>query len=303
MIHLKDIREGTKIFKALGSAVRLEILSLLSEYQYLNMNDLAELLKISKGALTSHIRMLQEANLIDVTTAMGKKGIQKICSLPHESLVVDLSNDTIPESMYEIELDVGLFFDFKINPICGIATIEHLIGSYDDPRFFAHPDRINAGILWFASGYVEYRIPNFLKSNQKPEELILSFEIKAEAPKGSDRASDILFSINDIPLGTWSNPVEPVTQKGLLTPTWWEPTWSQCGFMKILSIRENGTFMDGLQLSKTTIHDLGITSTSDICFRISVPNNSETTGGLTLFGKGFGNYNQGIKAKLKWHPL
>jgi predicted transcriptional regulator len=300
MIHLKDIREGTKIFKALGSAVRLEILSLLSEYQYLNMNDLAELLKISKGALTGHIRLLQEANLIEITSAMGKKGVQKICSLPHESLVVELGNEESPESAYEIELDVGLFFDFSIKPICGIATVEHLIGSYDDPRFFAHPDRINAGVLWFASGYVEYRIPNFLKPTQRPEELILSFEIKAETPRSGNRASDIHFSINDISLGSWSNSTEGIPQKGILTPSWWEASWSQCGFMKILSVRENGSFMDGMQLSKTTIQDLNLTPTSDIRFRIAVPNNSEPTGGLTLFGKGFGNYNQGIRAKIKW---
>jgi predicted transcriptional regulator len=70
--------------------------------------------------------------------------------------------------------------------------------------------------------------------------------------------------------------------------------------MKILSVRENGSFMDGMQLSKTTIQDLNLTPTSDIRFRIAVPNNSEPTGGLTLFGKGFGNYNQGIRAKIKW---
>ena len=171
MIHLKDIREGTKVFKALGSEIRLEIMALISEHKQLNMNEIAGHLQLTKGALTSHIRLLQEANLIEVTTATGKKGTQKLCSLSHDRLIADFKHNIVSDSMYEIEIDVGLYFNFTVNPTCGIATIDHVIGSFDDPRFFTHPDRINAGILWFAEGSIEYVFLIFLNRGRNLKRL------------------------------------------------------------------------------------------------------------------------------------
>ena len=301
MIHLRDIREGAQIFKALGSELRLEILALLSEYRQLNMNDLAERLNLTKGALTSHIRMLQEANLIDINMATGKKGTQKLCSLSHDTLVADFRNDPVKDSTYELELDIGHYFNFAISATCGIATVEHVIGAFDDPRFFTHPDRINAGILWFAKGYVEYRIPNFLKPRQKVEEITISFELGSEAP-GTNPIwpSDIHFQFNDQLVGFWTSPGDFSDPKGLLTPSWWYDDLCQYGLLKHLSINEKGTFIDGLKISSVTVGELALDSRSEMSLRLSVPDEAEHCGGLTLFGKGFGNYNQGIRIKVRW---
>ncbi|NLE04411.1 MAG: hypothetical protein GX638_06370, partial [Crenarchaeota archaeon] len=37
---------------------------------------------------------------------------------------------------------------------------------------------------------------------------------------------------------------------------------------------------------------------SDISFKILVPKDAINVGGLTLFGKGFGDYNSGIEVKM-----
>jgi predicted transcriptional regulator len=301
MIHLKDIREGKKIFLALGSEIRLEILALIFEHGKLNMNELAELLGLTKGALTSHVQMLQEANLIQITTATGRRGTQKLCSLSHETLVLDFRHSRVNDSTYEIELDVGLYFNYTITPTCGIATIDHVIGSFDDPRFFSHPDRINAGILWFASGFVEYRVPNFLKPGQKMEEMVLSMEICSEAPGVNENwPSDIYFHINDTCIGYWTSPGDFGSPKGLLTPSWWYNNLNQYGLLKVLTVNKQGCFIDGVQISDVTIDTLDLNHQSEISLRISSPQEAENCGGVTIFGKGFGNYNQGIRILVKW---
>lgn len=300
MIHLEDIREGTKIFKALGSELRLEILALLSEHHQLNMNDIAEHLNITKGALTSHIKMLHEANLIEVNMSTGKKGTQKRCSLSHETLVVDFKHSVINESIYETELDVGLYFNYEATPTCGIATENHVIGSFDDPRFFAHPDRINAGIVWLTTGYLEYRLPNFPNPRQKIEEIRISMEISSEAPGiNEDWPSDIHFHLNDTFLGFWTAPGDYGKPRGFLTPEWWHDNLNQFGLLKTLSINSEGTYIDGLKISDITVQQIEQNFQRELSLRLSVPENATNCGGLTIFGKGFGNYNQGIKIQIK----
>ena len=56
MLHITSLTEGLEIFKALGSDVRVEILNILLENNNMSMNELATRLKITNGALTSHIR-------------------------------------------------------------------------------------------------------------------------------------------------------------------------------------------------------------------------------------------------------
>ena len=57
-----------------------------------------------------------------------------------------------------------------------------------------------------------------------------------------------------------------------------------------------GTFIDGgAKISDVTIDDLAIDYTTLITFKVSVPKETKNCGGLTLFGKGFGDYDQGIR--------
>ena len=61
----------------------------------------------------------------------------------------------------------GHYTNYQICPTCGLASADALIGEVDDPRYFEHPDRYNADILWFTRGYVEYAIPNFIPASKK----------------------------------------------------------------------------------------------------------------------------------------
>ncbi|MNW65286.1 hypothetical protein D3C74_436530 [compost metagenome] len=55
--------------------------------------------------------------------------------------------------------------------------------------------------------------------------------------------------------------------------------------------------MDGLKLSDITLEQVGIRD-KQWTFRLSVDDDAEHIGGLTLFGKGFGNYNDDLVVEL-----
>ena len=105
----------------------------------------------------------------------------------------------------------------------------------DDPRYFEHPDRYNADILWFTRGYVEYAIPNFIPASKKITQITISAELSSEAPgTNNDWPSDISFYLNDIHIGDWTSPGDFGDVKGLLTPDWWYANWNQYGLLKQL---------------------------------------------------------------------
>ena len=45
------------------------------------------------------------------------------------------------------------------------------------------------------------------------------------------------------------------------------------------------------------------TTSSDIHLRLAVENDSEHVGGITLYGKSFGNYDQDIRVAINYAPL
>lgn len=298
MKHIKNLKDGIPLFKALSSEVRINILNLLSEYKQLNINELSEKLNLTNGALTMHVKKLEECGLIVITNLTAKHGLQKVCSLHENKIVVDMELDN-PENSYDIDLSIGHYSSYEIEPTCGIATKDKLIGEVDNPNYFADPERINASILWFTKGYIEYKVPNYLKPNQTISEIQISMEISSEAPGICNNwPSDIYFSINNINLGCWTSPGDFGDNSGLFTPSWWFPNWNQYGLLKLLSINQYGTFIDGLKISDVTLEDLNLSYKSDISLKISVPESAKHIGGVTIFGKYFGNYNQGIHVRV-----
>jgi predicted transcriptional regulator len=304
MLHIKSVDEGRSVFKALGSDIRLDIVKVLLNENGLNMNELAERLNITNGALTSHIKKLEECGIVTISPDASGHGNQKICSIHLDKILFELQDRPQNENVYTTDIKVGLFSDFNVYPTCGIATSNRLIGEVDDKRYFAHPDRYEADILWFTKGFVEYTIPNFVPRNQKIDEIVISAELSSEAPGVNNVwPSDIYFYINDTLLGTWTSPGDYGDVKGIFTPDWWFPNWNQYGLLKMIVVNHKGTFIDGLKISDVTIDQFELTPGSIIKFKLAVPENAEHVGGLTIFGKGFGNYNQDIIVKMAYSPI
>ena len=161
MLHIKKIEDGIDLYKALGSDLRIQIIKLLLEKGEMNMNEIAGSLGITNGALTSHIKKLEECGLVSVLSEHEGHGNQKLCRVHTDRILIDVMPQ-VPEenkNLYSVDIPVGQYTDYQVSPTCGIASRKSLIGEVDDPRYFAHPQRTHAGILWFSKGYVEYLIP------------------------------------------------------------------------------------------------------------------------------------------------
>lgn len=304
MLHIKNLEDGLDIFKALGSEVRIEIIRLLMENKGMNMNELATKLNITNGALTSHIKKLEDCGLITVSNESAGHGNQKKCSAHLDKILVDFEAQEESKNVYQAELKVGHFTDYNVYPTCGLASANAIIGEVDDTRYFAHPDRYNADILWFTRGYVEYIIPNFIPISQQIDQITISAELGSEAPGINDVwPSDISFYVNDVFLGNWTSPGDFGDVKGIFTPDWWYPNWNQYGLLKLLVINRHGTFIDGLQISDINIKDFNLTYKSTIKLRLAVNEDANHVGGLTIFGKNYGNYNQDINVRINYSPI
>lgn len=304
MIHITSLDDGLELFKALGSDIRIQILKILLENNQMSMNQLANELNISNGALTGHIKKLEECGLISISNDSSGHGNQKLCSLIQDRILVEIEKPIDLSNVYNTSIKVGQFSSHNVWPTCGMATSSFVIGELDDVRYFDHPDRFNADIMWFTKGYVEYVIPNLIPRNQKITQLSLSAEISSEAP-GIDNnwPSDISFYINDTLVGTWTSPGDYGDVRGMFTPEWWPQNWNQYGLLKLLVINHKGTFIDGLKISDVTTSELNLDYTSTIRFRIAVEEDSAHVGGLTIFGKSFGNYDQDIVVSINYAPL
>lgn len=282
--------------KALSSQLRVNILQYLALHPGTGMMELADVFGVSRAAITQNIRLLNEAQLVDYGQSADNSAARKSCYLTEKQFLLNLCRPFQKQKIYSTEMPIGQYVDYEIMPTCGIATPNQLIGNVDDPAFFDDPQRVHAGILWFGSGYVEYRLPNYLQKEQQVEELQFSLELSSEAPGVAENwPSDLSFFFNGKKLGYWTSPGDYGDVHGRFTPKWWTENWNQYGLLKLLCINKSGTYMDGLMISPIKIDDLALNEKSEFIFRIASPTDANNARGCTIFGKGFGNYDQGIK--------
>ena len=66
MLYIKSLEQAVPVFKALGSDIRIRLIQTLLEHQEMNMNELASSLGITNGALTSHVKKLEESGILAI---------------------------------------------------------------------------------------------------------------------------------------------------------------------------------------------------------------------------------------------
>lgn len=304
MLHITSLDEGLELFKALGSEIRIAIIKQLLQNKGMNMNELAASLNITNGALTSHIKKLEDCGVIAISSESSGHGNEKRCSVHLDKILVEIEPEHTDKNVYETDIKVGQYSDYQVYPTCGLATCERLIGEVDSTRYFAHPDRMDANILWFTKGHVEYMIPNFIPISQKIDQISISVELSSEAPGiNSVWPSDIYFYLNGVNLGFWTSPGDFGDVRGLFTPSWWFPNWNQYGMLKLIVINNSGTYIDGLKISEVSLADMKLDYRSSLKLKFAVPEDAKHIGGMTIFGSGFGNYNQDIKVSISYSPM
>jgi predicted transcriptional regulator len=188
-------------------------------------------------------------------------------------------------------------------PTCGLVSETGYIGHLDDPSAFYEPERIHAQLLWFRRGYIEYRFPNRIPPDGTTESLEISFEVCSEAPLyHDDWPSDITVWINGREIGTWTCPADFGGEHGVLTPAWWDNSNSQYGLLKVWKLTAQGSYVDGVHVSKTTLADLDLATGDFVRVRIGIKADARNVGGLNLFGSHFGNYPQDIVLTQRFQP-
>lgn len=303
MVTSYNLENGLPVFQALSSEIRVKALTLISQQNGISPKQIAALLQIPLSTLTPHLHILCDCGLISMTNREDSHSVQKQCRLLNtpDQLMISLNASIPAHSMYKTEISIGSYGSFKVTPTCGLATPTSFIGRLDEPRYFAHPNRLQAEIIWFASGYLEYVLPNFIPLGSTICELSISMEISSEAPRFNDNwPSDITFSLNGTTLGTWTSPGDYGDRPGHLNPNWWYPFLNQYGLLKHLTINRHGTFLDGEPLSSVSTEQLALTDQSVLFFRIAVPENAANVGGCTLFGRSFGDYRQNIQIEISY---
>src|SRR5699024_7610009 len=94
-------------------------------------------------------------------------------------------------------------------------------------------------------------------------------------------------------LGVWESPGDYADVRGALNPEWWPENMNQYGLLKALQVTHEGTFVSGEKISNIRIDDFS-RQTQYWTLRLSVKKTAKHIGGLTLYGKGFGNHDQDI---------
>ena len=116
MIHITSLDEGLETFKALGSEIRLQILNILLENDQMSMNQLASELNISNGALTGHIKKLEECGLISTSNESTGHGNQKMCSIIQDRIIVDIEKPIDYTNVFNTQIRVGQFASYNVCP-------------------------------------------------------------------------------------------------------------------------------------------------------------------------------------------
>lgn len=287
-----------RLGKALSSEVRIEILKLLRG-QKMNVNEIAEQLKIPSSSAAVHVRILEEAGLLDTELRPGIRGSRKICSFRGGQVCIDLEDPSEEEQAEIISMPIGNYVDYHVEPTCGIVGPEGLIDEEDEPRCFYNPGRIEAQLLWFGNGYVEYRFPNASLQNHTLRWMELSVELCSETAKyNMDCPSDITLWINGLEAGTWHCPSDFGGRRGKFSPQWWPVTKTQYGCLKTWSIRDEGTYLDGSRVSQTRLEEYRLAELPYISVRLGIKPDAEYQGGVNIFGETFGDYPQNILLKF-----
>ena len=303
-MHLSICEEErvNRVLAALSSKVRRDILRMVDQQSY-SIAEIAKELSIPMSNAVFHVKKLQEADIIHVQAKPASHGTTKIISRKIDEINLRCADSPYASETMSTLLDIpiGSYTDCAVSPSCGMASEEKLIDIDDTPGVFFSTERLKAQIIWFASGFLEYRVPNYFLKDNIPLGLTFSMEICSEAPNfRNDWESDITFEINGKEVCTWTSPGDFGGQRGRLNPAWWPDISTQYGLLKTVRIGEYGTYLDESRMSSVTLTDLKIEQGDFFTLRVGIKPDAGNIGGINLFGDKFGNYQQNILVRLEY---
>jgi len=295
-----ELPQDFKAMKGLASEVRLRILEILRKGER-NVNEIKDEMGLPQSTIATNIMVLEEARLIETRNVKAAKGTQKICSALYDEFIVQFAEPASEtNNAIEVEMPIGLFIEYSVSPPCGMCSTEKIIGFLDTPASFLEPERVKAGLLWFEKGHVVYQFPNNALYQRKPvRRLEVTAELSSETPGTNPQwRSDITMWVNGVEVGTWISPGDFGDKRGTYTPEWWKLEGSQYGLNKVWSVTEEGSYIDGVLVSPVTVTDLRLSDHHSVKVKIGIKEDAPHVGGVNIFGRGFGNYDQDIVLRM-----
>lgn len=294
-LSISNSNEILYIAKALDNPQRLDILKLL-EKRSLNITEIARIIHIPVSTCAQHIDILSRAGLIITDTKYSTQGQSKLCSRNCDQISILIHEISEPQNTahFSTSISIGDYIDYDVVLPCGLASSAGMIGIENNTDSFFSPLRHKAELIWFSSGYLEYRISN--KNIPKAFKLIeISFEACSEAPYyRMDWKSDITLWLNGTEIGTWTSPSDFGGRRGQQNPAWWPNSLTQFGTLLVWQIKDNTLTINGEPHFEKDLSKLDLTSSPYISLRIGVKKDAANKGGLNLFGSSFGDYPQNI---------
>lgn len=304
-LSFHGIEQLTTICNALSTPLRVQILQQISD-KNLSIIQLAEALDTSVSTIAANVKILEAAELLITQLHPATRGTKRVCSKNYADIFINLDMRYplfSEDKVYEINMPIGHYADCTVSPTCGLIGDNGTIGSEDFQSSFFNPGRINAKHLWFRTGHIIYRFPNEISNfqNMRIKSIDFSLELCSEAPNFEmDWPSDITFWINDVEITTWTSPSDFGDRQGKLKSCLWERKFfSQYGLLQNIHINTKGTFLNDKKVASTTISDLNLSS-QVIDFKIGVKSDAQNKGGVNIFGRGFGDYDQDIRMEINY---
>ena len=273
--NVNEHNDILKITRAFASEDRLKILKYLLN-RSVNIMSISNDLHMPISSVSRHIDILHDAGLITITFQPGLKGHAKYCAQAILGVNISLvaSQQKNKSNSFILEMPIGMFSEIKAKAPCG------MIGS--------------------KSGYITYTFPSPVADKNIRKRISFSMELCSDTVYFNNKwPSDITIKINDIEILTYTSPGNFGGKRGQFTPEYWPITSSQFGQLKKFSVDREGVYIDNVFQHNTVLFDdLHLFDNDSIKFQIGVKQNAEYRGGLTLFGKNFGDFEQAIIMKI-----
>ncbi|WP_027094119.1 ArsR/SmtB family transcription factor [Cohnella thermotolerans] len=303
-LSFNDPDKLVAVSHALSTRSRVDILRLLSSRK-MNVVEIAEALKLPVSTVANNVKVLEAAKLINTELLPASRGAMKVCSRNYDDIHIAFNLEkAVPKGtlrVYEMEMPIGHYSDCEVHPTCGMANADGMIIREDEPASFYHPKHVGAQIIWFRKGFVEYLLPLELPPNARVEALELSMEMCSEAPNYDNNwPSDITVWVNGAEIGTWTSPGDFGDRRGKLNPPWWLDWTTQYGLLKTWRIDAEKTTLDMNKVSDVKLSDLKLMHRPNVRLRIGVKADAVNQGGINLFGRQFGDYEQDIVMKVHY---
>jgi predicted transcriptional regulator len=302
-VKLAEGEEILPLMKALASDTRLSMLGILTHAD-LNLSDLATQMNLPHSTASFNLNQLQRTGLVQVISASGARGTQKLCSKSVDEIVIRLPGPGIEkfDNVVVVSMPIGSYRSLEASPPCGMIGHKKIIGMLDDPRAFYEPEHIHAQALWLSRGIIEYAFPNNAPYGSIVTSLALSVELSPSS-SGSRGAgmSQVTLWINEREVGT--SEIACDIKRDSVPAAFGDALRADAmgkGFLQNWSVSRTAAFIDGRPLSSVNISELAIERSNHVKIRLEVKTDSANGCGVRLVGRKLGRYSQDMIMKITY---